>query len=119
MYIAGAGHPEPVVTPERKTEAVLRNVVTAIAPTLRPGAMIAGPVLCAILLKCAMPLPGALLLPSPLLLPRDCLLLGTLRLRLLPGLRGTLLLLRWPVAAILLDALLPWLLLHCGCGRGC
>jgi hypothetical protein len=75
----GAGHPEPVLTSEIEAEAGLRNVVTAIASTLCPGAMIAVPVLSTILLKCAMPLPSALLLPSPLLLPRDCLLLRTLR----------------------------------------
>jgi len=54
-------HPELVLTPEIETEAVLRNVVTAIASTLRPSAMIAGPVLSTILLKCTMPLPAALL----------------------------------------------------------
>jgi hypothetical protein len=93
----GARHPEPVLTSEIETEAGLRNVVTAIAPTLPPGAMIAVPVLSPILLKCAMPLPGALLLPSPLLLPSDGLLLSALRLLL--GLPGTLSL-----------ALLQWLL---------
>jgi len=54
-------HPEPVLTPEIETKAILRNVVTAIASTLRPGAMIAVPVLSTILLKCAMSLPAALL----------------------------------------------------------
>ena len=74
----GARHSEPVLTPERETEAGLRYVVTAIASALRPGAMIAVPVLSTILLERAMALPSALLLPAPLLLPRDCLLLRTL-----------------------------------------
>ena len=79
----GGAHSEPMLTPERETEAVLRNVVTAIASPLRPGAMLAGPVLRTILLQRTMPLPGAVFCPSPLLLPRDCLLLGTLWLLVL------------------------------------
>ena len=75
---------------EREIEAGLRNVVAAISSALRPGTVIASPVLSTILLKCTMPLPGALRRPSPLLLPGDCLLLGTLGLRLLTGLAGSL-----------------------------
>jgi hypothetical protein len=72
--------------------------------------MIAGPVLSAILLERAMSLPCALRRPSLLLLPGDRLLLRPLRLRLLPGLPGSLsglcaLLLLW-----LLRSLLLWLL---------
>jgi hypothetical protein len=100
-----AVHPEPVLTSEIETEAVLRNVVPTIASTLCPCAMIAFPPLSTILLPCAMPLPPALLLPSSLLLPRDCLLPRTLRLLLLPGL----LLLR-PLLLSLLGTLLQRLL---------
>jgi hypothetical protein len=52
-------HPERVVTPEIETEAVLRNVVTAIASTLRPRAMLAFPVLSTTLLPGTVPLPAA------------------------------------------------------------
>ena len=99
------------MTPERETEAVLRNVVTAIAATLRPGAMLACPALRPILLPCTMPLPSAVLCPPSLLLPRDCLLLGTLRLLvLLLGRLGTLCLLL--LRLLLLRLLGPlWLLL--------
>jgi len=108
-----AVHPEPVLTPEIETEAVLRNVVTAIASTLHPGPMLAFPPLSTTLLPCTMPLPATLLQPSPLLLPRDCLLLRTVRLLLLPGLLGTLsLLLLRPLLLSLLDPLLLWLLLQ-------
>ena len=79
-----------MLTPEIETEAVLRNIVTAIASTLRPCAMLACPLLSAILVPGTLPLPGTLLLPSPLLLPRDGLLLGTLRLRLSLSLLGAL-----------------------------
>ena len=48
--------------------------------------MLAGPVLRTILLQRTMSLPSAVSCPSPLLLPRHRLLLGTLRLLLLPGL---------------------------------
>ena len=97
---------------EIEAEAVLGNVIAAIAPALRPGAMIAVPPLSAILLPCTMSLPGTLLGPSPLLLPRDCLLLRTLRLLLLLGLPGTLCLLLLRLLLLgLLDALLLWLLL--------
>ena len=105
-------HPKPVFTPEMETELGLRNVVTAITSTLRPGAMVAAPVLRTILLPCTMPLPGAALQPSPLLLPRDCLLPRTLRLLLLPGLLDLLLRLRLLVS--LLDLLLPLRLLLMG-----
>jgi len=46
---------------EIKTEAVLRDIVTAVTPALLPGAMVRGPVLGAILLPTIMPLPAALL----------------------------------------------------------
>ena len=92
-----------MLTPEIGTVAVLRNVITAIASTLRPGAMLAVPLLSTTLLPCAMRLPAALLLPAPLLLPRDCLLPRALLLlslldpllllRLLSGLSMPLLLL--------------------------
>jgi hypothetical protein len=51
-----------VVAPEVEIEAGLRNVVTAIASTLRPGAMLGCPVLRATLLPGAMFLPAAALL---------------------------------------------------------
>ena len=98
------GQPEPVLPSEIQTEAVLRNVVTAIASALCPGAMIGFPAMSAILLESAVPLPSALLFPSPLLLPRGCLLARALGL-LLTGLLG--LLLRWPLLASLLGRL--WL----------
>ncbi|HME06117.1 MAG TPA: hypothetical protein VKG25_03670 [Bryobacteraceae bacterium] len=63
---------------EINTEGLLRNVVAAIPPTLRPGAMVGGPVLGAILLPGVVPLPAAWLLPSALLLPSLCLLLRSL-----------------------------------------
>jgi len=107
-YRLWAAHPEPVLTPERQTEAVLRNVVAAIASPLRPGAMLACPALRTILLPRTMRLPGAVLCPSPLLLPRDCLLLGTLWLRLLSVRLGTLSLLLW--LPLLRDRLRPLLL---------
>src|ERR1035437_8919214 len=101
-------HPKPVLTPETEAEGGLRNIVAAIASTLRPSAMIAFPPLSATLLPCTVPLPGALLLPSPLLLPRGCLLPRTLRLLLLPDLLGglCLLLLRPRLLSLLLDPLL-------------
>ena len=82
-----------MLTTEIDAEAVLGNVVTAIASTLRPVAMVGCPPLGPSLLPRAMPLPGTLLCPSPLLLPRGCLLLGPVRLLL--GLLGTLPLLLW------------------------
>lgn len=54
-------NPEPVLTPEMEIEAGLRNVVTAVASTLRPGAMLAFPPLSTILLPCTMFLPAAAL----------------------------------------------------------
>lgn len=95
--------PETVVTPEIETEAVLGNVVAAIASTLRPGAMLAFPLPGTTLLPAAMLLPSALLYPAPLVLPCCCLLLGTPRLLLLPGLLGALFL---PLLLPLLDPLL-------------
>src|ERR1022692_1834876 len=56
-----AVHPEPVLTPETEIVGVLRNVVTAIASALRPGAMIAVPIAIATLLPCTVPLPAAAL----------------------------------------------------------
>jgi hypothetical protein len=63
-----------MVTAEIETEGGLRNVVAAIASTLRPAAMIACPASSTILLPGALPLPGTLLCPSALLLPGDGLL---------------------------------------------
>lgn len=97
------------MTTEIEAEAVLRNVVATVASTLRPGAMLAFPLLSAPLLPGALPLPAALLQPSPLLLPRDCLLLATARLLLLSILMNTLSL---PLGLILPDLLLRLLLLR-------
>jgi hypothetical protein len=88
-----------------ETEAGPGNVVAAIASTLRPAAMLVIPTLCTTLLPRTLSPPGTLLLPSTLLLPRACLLLRTLRLLLLPGLLGALLL----NLLIPLDLLLPLL----------
>jgi hypothetical protein len=52
--------------------------------------MLAFPPLSTTLLPSATPPPTALLYPSPLPLPSNCLLLGTVRLLLLPGLLRTL-----------------------------
>jgi hypothetical protein len=54
-------HPEPVSTPETEIVGVLRDVVTSIASTLRPCAMIVGPISIPILLPCTMRLPPAAL----------------------------------------------------------
>jgi hypothetical protein len=76
---------------EIEREAVLGNVVTAVASPLLPGAMLGGPLLSAVLAPCSMRLPGAMLCPSSLLLPSGCLLPRTLGLLLLrPGLLRTL-----------------------------
>jgi hypothetical protein len=53
---------EEVLASEIEIEAGLRNVITAVASTLRPGAMIGGPVLGPILLPGIVPLPAAALL---------------------------------------------------------
>jgi hypothetical protein len=53
---------EGVLGSEIEAEGVLRNVVTAVASALRPGAMVGGPPLGAILLPGIMPLPAAPLL---------------------------------------------------------
>jgi hypothetical protein len=79
-----------VPAPETEIEAGLGNVVSAIAATLRPSAMVAVPVSVATLLPRAVLLPGALRGPSPLLLPLNRLLLRTLGLLLLVSLLGTL-----------------------------
>src|ERR1019366_5096877 len=99
----GAGsHAEEVPAAETEIEGGLRNVVTAVASALLPGAMVGRPVSGAILLPGVLRLPtAALLYPSPLLLPRSGLLLVALGLHL----RGALLL-----GLGLLGALL-WLLL--------
>jgi hypothetical protein len=113
IHRGAAVHPEPVLTTEIEAEAVLRNVVAAIASALRPGAMLAFPALSTTLLPSAVALPAALLHPSSLLLPRDCLLLGTARLLLLPGLLGMLfLLLSLPLLLSLSDLRLRLLLLR-------
>jgi hypothetical protein len=101
-----AVHPEPVLTPEIEAEVGLRNVVAAIASTLRPAAMFLIPMLSATLLPRTLPPPGTLLLPSTLLLPRACLLLGTLRLDLLLPLLVLLLLLMLGLLLLLLLVLL-------------
>ena len=79
-------HTEVVVTPEGEIIGRLWNVVSTIASTLRPVAMVATPVMIATLLKTGMRLPGAIPGPSALLLPIGGLLPGALRLLLLPGL---------------------------------
>ena len=109
-------HPEPVLTPEIEIEAGLRNVVSAIASTLRPGAMVACPVLRAILLPCTMPLPAAALLhPSPLLLPRDCLLLAYAAVAVVARACCPLLLLRPLLLSLLGPLLLGWAACACCC----
>src|ERR1019366_9127180 len=67
----GAGsHAEEVLAAETEIEGGLRNVVTAVASSLLPGAMVGRPVSGAILLPGVLRLPtAALLYPSPLLLP--------------------------------------------------
>ena len=67
----GAGsHAEEVPAAETEIEGGLRNVVTAVASALLPGAMVGRPVSGAILLPGVLRLPtAALLYPSPLLLP--------------------------------------------------
>ena len=70
--------------------------------------MLAFPLSSTALLPCTLLAPGALLYPSPILLPNGCLLPRTLRLLLLPGLLGTLCLLRLrPLLLSLLGTLLP------------
>lgn len=68
---------------EIQTEAILGNVVAAVATALRPGAMIVLPILGAILLPTGVPLPSALLPPTVLLLPNLRLLLGALGRRII------------------------------------
>jgi hypothetical protein len=59
-----------VLAAETEIEAGLREVVTAVASALLPGAMVGRPISGAILLPGVMRLPPAALLnPSPLLLP--------------------------------------------------
>ena len=126
-YRGAAPDAEPMCASEIDTETVLRDVVTAIAAALGPGAMLVLPMLGTILLPGTMSLPAALLHPTFLLLPGACLLLSTLRrllrallllrrlgalLRL--GLLGALLLLRRLSVLLLLrrlGALLLWRLL--------
>ena len=109
---------EPVLIPEGEIEGRLGNVVAAIASTLCPGAVVAGPVVISTLLEISMGLPGAIFGPTPGLLPRRCLLPGPLRLLLLPGLLsrlgGALLRLPGPLswlggALLRLPGLLSWL----------
>ena len=111
-------HTEVVATPEGEIIGRLRNVVAAIASTLRPVAMVAAPVMIATLLEIGMRLPGAIPGPSALLLPRSRLRSGALRLLLLSGLlnrlSGVLLrlpgLLSWLGGVLLrLPGLLSWL----------
>ena len=112
-------HAERVLVPKGEREGVLRNVVAAVAAALRPSAVIAGPILCTILLERSVSLPAASLRPALLLLPVGCLLPGALGLLLyalrlllllvlpLLGLLRRLLLLRLlrPLALLLLPAL--------------
>jgi len=53
---------EEMPAAEREHEGALRNVVAAVAPALRPTAMVGGPVLGAVLLEGSVPLPTATLL---------------------------------------------------------
>ena len=103
---------------EVEIEAGLRDVETAVAAALRPGAMLGGPLSGAALLPGSVRLPGALLLPAALLLPHSRHLLRALGLRLLAGLldrlRPLLLLLGLllsPLRLLLLRLLWPLLLL--------
>jgi hypothetical protein len=50
-----------VLAPEIETEAGLRNIITAIASTLPPSAMLASPILSTALLPGTLPLPAAAL----------------------------------------------------------
>ena len=76
---------------KRYAELGLRDVITAVAAPLRPGAVVGRPVLRTILREGGVPLRAAALLsPALLLLPRSRLLLRALGLRLLPGLLGLL-----------------------------
>ena len=76
-----------MIAAEIEIEAALRDVVTAVAAALLPGAMVGGPPLGAVMLPAIVRLPGAgLLLPSLLLLPRARLLLRPLGLPLLRSL---------------------------------
>ena len=93
VHNGASSHAEEVLAAETEIEAGLRNVVTAVASALLPGAMVGRPVLGAILLPGIFRLPtAALLYPSPLLLPRSGLLLVALGLNLRLRLRGALLL---------------------------
>src|ERR1039458_2534238 len=70
VHNGATSHAEEVLAAETEIEAGLRNVVTAVASALLPGAMVGRPVLGAILLPGVFRLPtAALLYPSPLLLP--------------------------------------------------
>lgn len=66
--------------PEGAIKAGLRNEEAAITSTLRPGAMVATPLLTTALLPSGVRLPRTVHRPSPLLLPRGRLHLGPLRL---------------------------------------
>jgi len=75
-----------VLSTEINTEAGLGNVVTAIAASLIPPAMLVLPVRGAAQLPALAALPRTSRCPSALLLPGDGLLLGALRWRLILGL---------------------------------
>ena len=68
-----------MAVPESEIEVGLGNDEPTIASTLRPGAMVAAPLLTTALLPSRMRLPGTLRRPSPLLLPRGRLHLCPLR----------------------------------------
>src|ERR1017187_10156000 len=112
VHNGAASHAEEVFAAETEIEAGLRNVVTAVASALLPGAVVGRPVLGAILLPGTFRLPtAALLYPSPLLLPRTGLLLVALGLNLRLRLRGALLLWLGVLGALRLLGLLSLRLL--------
>ena len=95
---------------EIEIEAVLRDVVTAVASALGPVAMVGGPVLAPVLLPGSVSLPAARLYPSTLLLPRLRYRPGALRLLLSALLRWWLLGLLRTLWRRLLSCLLSTLL---------
>src|ERR1019366_7356031 len=111
VHNGASSHAEEVLAAETEIEGGLRNIVTAVASALLPGAMVGRPVLGAILLPGVFRLPtAALLYPSPLLLPRSGLLLVALGLNLRLRLRGALLLWLGLLGALRLLLLLGLLL---------
>jgi hypothetical protein len=74
---------EVVLRAKVEIEAILRDIVAAIAAALLPGAMLLLPVSRTALLPRGLSLPPSALEPSPLLLPVAGLLLATLRGRII------------------------------------